>query len=100
MVRIPTRETPFKTTFGLKAVIPIEIGLTSLRVKNYKEKMNKEELRINLDLIDKAREKAKLRSTRYHRAMTIYYGKKVKIRRFDLRDLVLKKFCQETRDPS
>ena len=31
--RVPIGEMPFKLTFGTKAIIPIEVGLTSLRVK-------------------------------------------------------------------
>ena len=27
--RVPTREMPFKLTFGMEAIIPIEVGLTS-----------------------------------------------------------------------
>ena len=33
--RVPTRETPFRLTFDTEAVIPVEVGLTSLRVKTY-----------------------------------------------------------------
>ena len=32
--RVPTRETPFRLTFGTEAVISMEVGLTSYRVKN------------------------------------------------------------------
>ena len=30
--RVPTGETPFRLTFDTKAVIPMEVGLTSFRV--------------------------------------------------------------------
>ena len=33
--RVPTGETPFRLTFDTEAVIPVEVGLTSLRVKTY-----------------------------------------------------------------
>ena len=33
--RVPTRETPFRLTFGTKAIIPVEVGLTSFLVKTY-----------------------------------------------------------------
>ena len=29
--RTPTRETPFRLTYGTEAVIPIEVGVTSIR---------------------------------------------------------------------
>ena len=35
--RVPTRETPFRLTFGTKAVIPMEVGLTNIRVKAYEK---------------------------------------------------------------
>ena len=34
--RVPTGEMPFRLTFGTEAVIPMEVGLTSLQVKIYK----------------------------------------------------------------
>jgi hypothetical protein len=35
-IRTPTKETPFKLTFGIEAVIPVEIGLTTLRMTFHK----------------------------------------------------------------
>uniref|UniRef100_A0A2N9F1B6 Uncharacterized protein n=1 Tax=Fagus sylvatica TaxID=28930 RepID=A0A2N9F1B6_FAGSY len=50
-VRVPTGETPFKLTFGTEAVIPVEIGLTTLRTTFHKEEENEGQLRLNLDLL-------------------------------------------------
>ena len=47
--RVPTRETPFRLTFGTEAVTPVEVGLTIYRVKTYEDQKN-------LDLIDEVRE--------------------------------------------
>ena len=38
--RVPTRETPFRLTFGTEAIILVEVGLTSLRVKTYEGQKN------------------------------------------------------------
>ena len=38
--RFPTRETPFRLTFGIKAIIPVEVGLTSFQVKTYEDQKN------------------------------------------------------------
>ena len=57
-VRTPTKETSFKLTFGIEAVIPIEIRLTTLRTTFHKEEENERQLRLNLDLLDETREKA------------------------------------------
>ena len=35
--RVPIGETPFRLTFGTKAVIPVEVGLMSFRVKTYED---------------------------------------------------------------
>ena len=38
--RTPTGETPFSLTYGTEAVIPVEVGLTSLRRKFFNEQIN------------------------------------------------------------
>ena len=45
-------ETPFQLAYGSKAVIPIEIELTSYRMDNYDEGRNDETTRLQLDLLD------------------------------------------------
>ena len=35
--RVPMRETPFRLTFGTKAVILVEVGLMNIRVKAYEK---------------------------------------------------------------
>ena len=42
MARTPTGETPFRLTYGSKAVILVEVGLTSYRVHNHDESKNDE----------------------------------------------------------
>ena len=38
--RVPTKETPFRLTFGTKVVIPVEVGLTNIQIKAYEEQRN------------------------------------------------------------
>ena len=45
-------------TYGSEIVIPVEIGLTTLRTSTYDDQQNEEQLCLNLDLIDKVRETA------------------------------------------
>lgn len=97
---MPTGEIPFRVMFDTEAIIPVEVGLTSIRVKAYEEQMNQQELKSNLDLIDEVRDEALKRMTKYKRAMARNYNKKVKVRRFDTSDLVLQKVSQATNDPS
>ena len=53
--RTPTRETPFRLTYGVDAVIPAEVGLTSYRVQNYMEDKNEAAMHLQLDLVDEDR---------------------------------------------
>uniref|UniRef100_A0A2N9FQE6 Integrase catalytic domain-containing protein n=1 Tax=Fagus sylvatica TaxID=28930 RepID=A0A2N9FQE6_FAGSY len=99
-VRTPTKETPFKLTFGTEAVIPVEIGLTTLRTTFHKEGENEGQLRLNLDLLDETRERAARRIALYQGKMARYYNAKVKLRRFEVGDWVLRKVTQATKDPS
>ena len=50
--RTPTGETPFRLAYGVDAVIPVEVGLTSYWVENYSEDKNEEAVRLQLDLVD------------------------------------------------
>ena len=50
--RKPIGEMPFRLAYGIDAVIPVEVGLTSYHVKNYNEDKNEEALRLQLDLVD------------------------------------------------
>ena len=68
-VRTPTKETTFKQTFGIEAVIPVEIGLTTLRTTFHKEEENEGQLRLNLDLLDETKEKVAQRIALYQGKM-------------------------------
>ena len=35
--RVPTGETPFRPTFSIEPVIPVEVGLTRIQIKAYGE---------------------------------------------------------------
>lgn len=65
MQRDPTSETPFNLTFGTKAVIPMEIGLSSPWVKNFNKDSNSERLRAKLDLLEEVQEWAAIRMATY-----------------------------------
>ena len=54
-MRTPTGETPFKLVYGSEAVIPVEVHMANHRVMTYQDKDNKEQLRLNLDLMDEVR---------------------------------------------
>jgi len=63
--RTPTRETPFKLTYGTEAVIPVEVGITSTRREMFQEENNDDQLLVNLDCLDEVKEKASNKMTKY-----------------------------------
>ena len=98
--RTPTRETPFRLTYGTEAVIPVEVGVTSVRRETFNEECNDDELRLNLDYLDEVRDKASNKMTKYQLKMAEYYNNRVKLKRLDIGDLVLHKTTTATKDPT
>ena len=97
--RTPTGETPFKLTYGIEAVILVEVGVTSTRRAAFSEEENDDKLRLNLDCLDEVKDEASSRMTKYQRKMAEYYNKRVKLRQLDIGDLVLRKVTTATKDP-
>ena len=56
--RRSTRKTPFSMTYGVEAVIPLEIGFPTLRTNSFNPSNNDEHLKKNLNLIEEKRESA------------------------------------------
>ena len=61
---------------------------------------NDDQLRINLDCLDKVKEKASNKMTKYKQKMAWYYNKWVKLRGLNIRDLVLRKVTPATKNPA
>nr|XP_023895560.1 uncharacterized protein LOC112007449 [Quercus suber] len=93
-VRTPTGETPFRLTYGTEAVILVEVGITSTRREAFNKEENDDLLRVDLDCLDEVRDKAFSKMTKYQKKMTDYYNRRVKLRRLNIRDLVLRKVTQ------
>ncbi|GFS32016.1 hypothetical protein Acr_00g0020430 [Actinidia rufa] len=51
----------YSLVYGTELVIPVEIGVPSFRTLNFDKENNEAKLRLNLDLLDKKREQAKVR---------------------------------------
>ena len=96
--RTPTGETPSRLTYGTESVIPVEVGVTSIRQEVLCEENNDDQLRINLDCLDEVRDKAYSEMTIYQQKMAEYCNKKVKLRRLDIGNLVLHKVTTATKD--
>ena len=91
-------ETSFKLTYGSEAVIPVKIHMTNHKVMKYKDEENEEQLRLNLDLIDEVRIDVEQGTTRYKNLMARQYDAIVKLRRFNIGDLILKRVSLATRN--
>uniref|UniRef100_A0A2N9I9R7 Reverse transcriptase domain-containing protein n=1 Tax=Fagus sylvatica TaxID=28930 RepID=A0A2N9I9R7_FAGSY len=70
------------------------------RTTFHNKEENKGQLHLNLDLLNKAREKVAQRITSYQGQMARYYNTKVKLRRFEVGNWVLRKVTQATKDQS
>ena len=99
-VRTPTGETPFKLTYGTKAVIPIKVGVISMRREAFNEDSNNDQLRVNLDYLDEVRDEASRKMMKYRQKMAEYYNKRVKLRIINIGDLVLCRVTSSTEDPT
>ena len=73
---------PFRLAYGSEAVIPVEVGLTSFRVKNYDENKNEEAMQLQLDLVDEVWMIAEQRMVRYQNLMVKHYNSNVRRRDF------------------
>nr|XP_009785696.1 PREDICTED: uncharacterized protein LOC104233934 [Nicotiana sylvestris] len=72
--KISTGETPFSLVYGAEALILVEIGEPSTRYTQVTEESNKEEMRINLDLLEERRETALIRIAAQKQVMERYYN--------------------------
>ncbi|XP_050207912.1 uncharacterized protein LOC126657290 [Mercurialis annua] len=89
--RRATGETPFRLTYGTEAVLPVEMGMPTLRVQVIDEERNEETLKLCLDLLEERRHQAAIRAEAYRRQMTRYHNARVKERSLSEGDLVLRK---------
>jgi hypothetical protein len=98
--RTPIRKTLFRLMFGTEAVILVEIGLTSWRTNHHDESSNDNQLRMNLDLLNEARDQATAKNRAYQQRMAYYHDRRVMHREFKVGDLVLRNVTLATKDPT
>uniref|UniRef100_A0A2N9F3W1 Uncharacterized protein n=1 Tax=Fagus sylvatica TaxID=28930 RepID=A0A2N9F3W1_FAGSY len=99
-VRKSTNETPFALAFGVEAVIPLEIGMPTIRTTEFAVQTNEDNLRRDLDLVEERRELAVVRLAAYQQRLKREHNKNVKTRTFRIGDLVLRKVMANTRRPN
>ncbi|GJX84939.1 reverse transcriptase domain-containing protein [Tanacetum coccineum] len=64
--------------YGSEAIIPAEIGMPTHRNMMIREDENKDELRLNMDLLQEIREASAIREAKYKTKMEQYYNQKVR----------------------
>ena len=76
-LRKVTNETPYSLIFKFKAIIPLEVNLSTIRTKAYDVSHNEEVLARDLDLADEQRKNALIRMTDYQKQLAKTYNQKV-----------------------
>nr|GEU71248.1 retrotransposon protein, putative, Ty1-copia subclass [Tanacetum cinerariifolium] len=85
-------ETPYNLTFGSEAVISTEIGMPIYRTMMIKEgDGNKEEMRLNLDILKERKEAAVVQEAKYKMKMEQYNNKRVRPVSFKVGEYVYRK---------
>ncbi|GJZ17319.1 reverse transcriptase domain-containing protein [Tanacetum coccineum] len=88
MIKSSNGDTLFSLTYGMEAVIPAKIGLSTLRTAEMDLVQNNEALGINLNLLKERREEVAIREAKSKSKMEKYYNSKVQNSSFKLGDLV------------
>nr|GEV82274.1 reverse transcriptase domain-containing protein [Tanacetum cinerariifolium] len=88
MIKTSNGDTPFSLTYGTEAVIPVEIGMPSIRCAKVNQAKNDEGLLLNLDIPEERREKAAVCEARSKAKMEKYYNTKVRNTSFRPGDFV------------
>ncbi|GJX49482.1 reverse transcriptase domain-containing protein [Tanacetum coccineum] len=91
MIKSSNRETPFSLTYGTEAVIPVEIGMPTLRTVEVDMIKNEEALEFNLDLLEERREQAAIQEAKSKAKMEKYYNARVRNISFRPEDLLYRK---------
>ncbi|XP_075091811.1 uncharacterized protein LOC142171974 [Nicotiana tabacum] len=97
-VKSSTGETSFSLVYDAEALIPVEVGETTLRYFHVDGESNNEAMLINLELLEERRDLAHVRMAAQKQRMERYYNQRTNLRYFKVGDLVLRKVTQNTRE--
>uniref|UniRef100_A0A2N9J2Z7 Uncharacterized protein n=1 Tax=Fagus sylvatica TaxID=28930 RepID=A0A2N9J2Z7_FAGSY len=98
--RSSTGETPYSLTYGVEAVIPLEVGLPTLRSEQYDQEDNELMLAKDMDLAQERRDLAMIRLASYQGDLKKRYGRNINARSLAIGDMVLRRVLGSRRDPS
>ena len=98
--RRSTSATPFSLSYGMEAVIPLEVGMPTMRTELFDPEKNDRALSLELDFADERREAAAVRLTSYQQQLSKAFNQNVRERKFVVGELVLKKLLPGDKDPT
>jgi hypothetical protein len=87
-------------SLALEAVIPLEIGLPTIRTTDFDVQVNEDSLRKDLDLLEERRDMAIIHLAFYQQRIKRGHDKNVRARVFRAGDLVLRRVMTNTRKAS
>ena len=91
----PTGESPFALTYRIEAIIPIEIGMPTIRT-GIPEETSTEAIIKDLDMADELLEVAAICIASYQQRLESWHNRRVKPRTFKVGDLVLRRVFENT----
>ena len=72
------KRNPLQSHLWHRGVIPVKVGITSIKREAFHEENSNNQLKVNLDCLDKVRNGASNIMTKYQQKMADYYNKRVK----------------------
>lgn len=81
-------ETLLNLPFETETIIPLEVGLSSPRVKVYNKHRNKKDLRVNLDLLEEVQDGAWIQMATDQWCIAHYFNTHVKVKQFQPGELI------------
>ncbi|GJW58007.1 reverse transcriptase domain-containing protein [Tanacetum coccineum] len=88
VIKSSNGETPFSWTYGTETVIPVEIGMPTMRTAEVDMIKNDEAFKVNLYLLEEKREQAAIQEAKSKAKMEKYYSARVHSISFRPGDLV------------
>jgi len=96
--RIPTGETTFSLAYETEVVIPVDICMPTLRLGEIDRDQNAIQLCLTQDQSDERRQEAQIRIAAYQQQIKAFHHKKVKVREFQVGEIVIKRVIQSTKE--
>ncbi|XP_019258537.1 PREDICTED: uncharacterized protein LOC109236774 [Nicotiana attenuata] len=95
-----TGATSFSLVYGTEALIPVEVGVPSIRFRYITKESNDKAMNTSLELLDERREATLVRLAAQKQQIKRYYIRRANLRYFNIGELVLRKVTLSTQNPN